>query len=427
MKLIKAIIFIFCYYISINFSAVYCQTKYSDCVLKDEIRTVLLHKEGWELSYPVIDLGSDAKLKLSFDDLGEDVENYSYSLLHCNADWTLSQLNAFDYVEGFNDQRITNYSGSVNTTMKYIHYSALFPNEDLKIKISGNYILKVFRDSNADDVVLMRRFLVVDNFVKTEASIRQALSPELKKTGQEITTTIKTKGLQMINPEQNLKLYIVKNFIWQNAHADMKPLFIRDGEIVYGNGEDNVFEGGSEFRFFDTKSFRYQSERVHDILFHEGIYNIKLADDDRRANKKYELVKDLNGKFMIQNQQGQLPETDADYCKVYFSLPLDAPLIDSDIYVAGFFSAYERSDNYKLKYSLERKQYEASLLLKQGYYNYQYFYSDQKTKSADFTYFEGNHFETENDYLILVYYRDFSDRYDKLCGFQIVNSVIREK
>jgi hypothetical protein len=61
--------------------------------------------------------------------------------------------------------------------------------------------------------------------------------------------------------------------------------------------------------------------------------------------------------------------------------------------------------------------------MKQGYYNYEYAFLKDGTTDGTASYFEGSHYETENDYMILIYYRNPQDRYDRLMGMGMANSV----
>ena len=113
-------------------------------ILNKNMHTVLLHLEGDPLSYPIIKLNSMDKLQLSFDDFNDEFQEYYYSIYHCNSDWTLSELMQSEYIDGFFENKISDYEYSFNTLIRYTNYKLIFPEEILKPKLSGNYIISVF-------------------------------------------------------------------------------------------------------------------------------------------------------------------------------------------------------------------------------------------------------------------------------------------
>ena len=110
--------------------------RFENYIYKDNIKTAILHKEGWQLSSPVIELNSNEKIKLSFDDLDADSKNYYYTIIHCNANWEPSDIRDSEYIEGFIENQITDYKFSFNTMQNYTHYNLIIPNEDLNIRNS---------------------------------------------------------------------------------------------------------------------------------------------------------------------------------------------------------------------------------------------------------------------------------------------------
>lgn len=401
--------------------------KYEDFIYKPNIHSALLYKEGWELSYPVIDMNSPTPLVLHFDDLDPEIKDYSYTFLHCNSDWQPSSLMQADYLDGFAENKIYNYTSSFNTTTTYTHYNISFPNNDVKLKVSGNYIIKVFNNFDPNDIVLTKRFYVVDSKVSVTANVKQAVLSDFRKSGHQVDFEINKQFYSISDSYNDIKVVLMQNYRQDNVISTLKPQFVNGENLVYNFNEDNFFMAGGEYRYFDMKTLRLNAERVDQITYVNGAFHVKLLDDERRTFKTYIYHKDINGKYLVKSQDGQSNDTEADYAFVYFSLPYDAPVIKGDIYVCGALSDWNFSKNNKMKYNFERKQYELVLLLKQGYYNYQYFFLKDGDTKGDVATVEGSHFETENDYLIFVYHKDISSRYDKLIGFQIANSVIKNK
>jgi hypothetical protein len=398
--------------------------RYEDRIYKKSIRTVELRDENFRLSQPILQLGSDEKLKLSFDDLDADLKNYSFSLIHCNANWEPSDLISSEYIDGFTDNVINDYRYSFNTLQLFTHYNAFFPNSSMRITRSGNYLLKVYADGNPENIVITRRFLVYDNKVSVTCRVQQASIIEDRNYKQELDFTILQNNYQISNPYNDLKIVITQNNRWDNMKTDLKPVFVKDGELVYDYDQENVFAGGNEFRFFDIKSIRYHSEKVMDTKIDSAGNQVILYPEEKRAFKRYYSQSDINGDFYIRAQDaGNNSEAEADYCYVHFFLPYDEVLTSGNLYVFGAYNSWTCNKENLMRYNDERRGYECTLLLKQGYYNYEYAFLKDGAASADETLVEGSHYETENDYSIYVYHRKQGTFYDQLIGVKHVNSM----
>ncbi len=395
---------------------------YEDYVFRDNIRTAQMHVKGWEMSYPVIELGSNEELIFSFDDLDGDVKDYQYRLIHCNADWTPSSLFATDYIDGFFENQLDNYNFSFNTFIRYTHYSLVLPNPDANLKLPGNYVIKVYEDYDEDKIVLTKRFMLSDSRVSINARVHKPQMHHYHSTGQQITISIMHPELVINDPRSELFVTVMQNGRQDNSVKSLTPLYIRAREIVYENNEKMVFHAGNEFRNFDTKSLRYQTEFIRNMDYFEGINHVELHPSPSRRYARYFNYHDINGRYLIRNEEGRNPSIDADYVKVYFTLPWDVPFDNGNVYVMGALSDWNFYHWNTMTYNYENKAYELTMLLKQGYYNYQFVFLEEGSSVADATLFEGNFFETENDYLILVYHRAPGSRFDRLVGTRQINS-----
>jgi len=402
------------------------QIFYENRIYKDGIYTALLHRDGFDLTYPFIELKSTEKLRLSFDDFSDNTSNYYYTIIHCDANWQPSPLSPMDYIDGFVDDQITDYNFSFNTLQPFVHYSLTIPNENFRIKLSGNYILLVFEDGLKDFPVLTKKFMVVDSRTEIKANIKRATIINLMRSHQEIDIVLRNT-FRVRDPFQDIQLVILQNGRWDNAITNLKPIFVRDDELIYDYEEENTFPGGSEFRYFDLKSIRYQSERIQAIEFIRPLYHVYLVPDEFSTFKVYLQWQDLNGKFLIKNSDANDSRVEADYVNVHFSLERNQPVSNGNIYVFGLLSDWQFSRKNMMKFNAEAKKYELTMLLKQGYYDYQYVYLEDKSTIADAGFIEGNHWQTENDYIVLTYYREFGSRYDQLTGFKVFNSKNADK
>ena len=401
--------------------------RYEDFTYKKNIRTVQLHKDDWEFSAPVLKLGSAEKIKLSFDDLDADSKNYRFTIVHCDASWQPSdRLLQSEYISGFFDDNINDYQYSKNTIQHYVHYELLFPTENLKPTRSGNYLLKVFLDYDPSNLILTKRFMVMDERVNIVPDIHHATIINDYNYKQEVDFTIQTTGYQITNPYQDLKVVVMQNDRWDNAITKLKPLFVKDNELTYDYDQDNVFSGGNEFRNFDIKSLRWNSEFVkYNSSDTSGKDQVYLYPCKPRNYLQYLSDRDINGKFKITRQESSpaASETEAEYVHVHFTLAMKEPVGDGSIYVFGALSNWKYSNENKMHYNKVLSQYEATLYVKQGYYNYEYVYLKDDEKTGDESRVEGSHYETENDYAIYVYYKPLSSNYDQLIGIKRVNSI----
>lgn len=396
---------------------------YSDFVYDKDIKTVLLHKKGWELSYPVIELNSNEKLQLYFDELSTDPSTYYYTIIHCSSSWEPSNLMETDYIEGFTESNIKDYSLSFNTTYDYIHYSLEFPNEDMSPKFSGNYILLVYKNYNKDEPVITRKFYVVEKRVEINAEVKRPKAGDLFDLGQEVDFKILYSGYPVRDPYSEIKVTLMKNYRSDNTINSLKPLFMSNDELDYSYDGKNSFLAGREFRYFNIKSTRYQSEFIDSTKFQNPYYHVYLSPLENRSVKPYYFVNDFNGMYYIDVQEGRDKHVDADYVYVHFKMPVDAPVIEGKVYLMGAFADWSFRTENEMVYNFNERIYELDLLLKQGFYNFMVAYLPQNGKEADLSVFEGNFYETENDYNIFVYHADFSLRYEKLIGYLKVNSL----
>jgi hypothetical protein len=396
-----------------------------DAVFNKNIKTVEFYKEGWEFAYPILEINDSKTLSFSFDDLDTKYKTYNYTIVHCEADWTPSRISPPDYLDGFYPNLLTQYEASASVHIPYYHYKLQIPNENVRLKISGNYVLLIYTESD-DKPFIMKRFVVVDQRVTIEPQIRRPVLPIYQNNYQEVDFTINYSEYPIVDPLQSLKVVVVKNNQWKFSSTDFKPVFIHNAELVYNSEDKNLFLGGNEFRSFDTKSLKHIQANMQAIDYQGDSWKVTLRPDKARDAMGYYYNEDINGKFLIQNQEGTNPTTDAEYAHVLLTFAAPEALPDGDIYAYGGFADFNCYDDNRMKYNPDRGAYELDLLVKQGYYNYQYVYVPKKQKeTVDERYFEGSYYETENDYVIYVYYRPFSSRYDKLIGVKVVNSLKR--
>ena len=398
---------------------------YVDTVFSDSIRTVQLKRTDWELSYPVIRLDSDEQLELSFDELSGEMKQYYYTIEHCSSDWLPSEITYTEYAEGYMEIPVYSFKYSRITTFRYVHYSFVFPNDQLRIRYSGNYVVKVYANHEVDKPVLICRFYVVDPKASFDIAVNRPVQGQLFNAGHQIDFKIHHQIENLVDPLRELRVIISQNFSFHNAVYDMLPVHMESNMMDYTLQKGNIFLAGNEFRNMDITNVRYVSSFVDHIELQVPYYHFYLKPSRVRTYDRYVYDQDINGRYKIAIGRSGDPDTDADYVYVHFTLPMDAPDVDGDFYVFGLLSDWQCKPEFKMHYNYESHAYELTALLKQGYYNYEYVYKRKKGVVIDHTYIEGNHWETENDYYIFLYYRPFSGRYEQLIGIGMANSLIK--
>jgi len=398
---------------------------YGDFTHKNNIKTVLFNQKGFDLSPPLIRMGSGDRLILRFDDLDADYKQYHYTIIHCDAHWQPSELRKHEYIEGFYEDQIRDYRRSMNTRVPYTHYWLEFPNANLRPAKSGNYILKVFLEGDPGNVVFTRRFSVFRQIVTVDGYVQQANLVRYRDRKQQLVFNINTGSYRITNPYRDLKVVITQNGRWDNAITGLPPRTIRGNELLYDHEEKTLFEGNNEFRRFDIRSLRYLSERVEDIRSSRRYWDVYLLPDRPRAYQRYVTDDDLNGRFQVMTHDARDNHLEGDYAWVHFHLPMEGgPLEQGYLHVMGALTDWHFSEENKMNYNYGEQAYELSLLLKQGYYNYLYAYLSEDDSEADISHIEGSHSVTENDYTIYVYHRQPGDLYDRLVGIGHMNPAI---
>ena len=258
--------------------------------------------------------------------------------------------------------------------------------------------------------------MILETKLSIEAQVRKATLAEYRNTKHEVDFIIKHPNLVIADPFSDIKVTLKQNDKEDNAITDLIPLFVKNDELIYEYDEENTFWSNNEFRHFDIKSLRYQSERIKEIRFDSTYNQVYLFNDQKRSFDRYSIEPDINGKFIIKSQEGWKSNIEADYAFVHFTLPTDN-ISYGDLYLLGSFSDWQLKEDFKLEYNKKKKQYEGNVYLKQGYYNYHYALQDISTNRIDVSFIEGTHYQTRNDYYIYVYYRCIGDRYDKFVGF----------
>jgi hypothetical protein len=404
-----------------------------DHIYKPNIRTVKLYKSGDLYSYPVLVLNSNEQLELHFDDMDGDVKYYYYSFQLCNADWTPANVQSFDYIRGFQSNRITTYRSSSIVQTRYTHYQAYLPERNSAPTKGGNYLLKVFLNDDTSKLVFTKRMLVISSKTSVTAQVMQPFNGNFFRTHQRVQVSVSTLANQITTfSPQDLKVVVVQNYIWNGASVLDRPTIFRGNYYEYSDEENTTFAAGKEWRWIDLRSLRLMSDRMLKLSDNDsnGRVDVYIKPDVERRDQLYVYYRDINGIYTVENRDNSNALWQSDYAQVHFTYvpPGNRAYEGKSVYVFGELTNYEQNDDTRMQFNNETGVYEKELYLKQGYYNYSYVTLTDKKQagvSPSLENTEGNYWGTENGYMVMVYFRPFGARADELVGFARVNSAFQ--
>lgn len=398
-----------------------------DYVFSPFIGTPQLFMAGNQRGYPILRLNTSDQMELHFDDLDGNVKNYYYTFVLCNEDWTPAEVSEFDYIKGFSQVRIDNYTLSSVALTRYVHWKATLPDPNCIPIHSGNYLLKVYLDGDTSKLAFTKRFLVIDARVPIQSQLLTPQNPDLSRAYQNIQFRLRTSAINPPNPLDQIKVDILQNNRWDNVMRGMKPTFAINNDLQYNNPDDVNFEGGSEWRWIDLQSFRFQSDRLGLVTYSKEGTDIIAKPDPERSHREYYFYQDYNGDYVIRTTEPYNVAYQGDYATVHFSFipPGGTAYADKDVYMIGRWNGEAENDSTRMVFDPDKGRYERSFFLKMGYYSYCYVTVDRNDPAMkpSFAETEGNHVETENNYMILVYYRALGSRADELVGISTFNSL----
>lgn len=366
--------------------------------------------------FPVVQLNET--IYLEFDDTTASEQDYYYKIIHCDYDWTPSQLLKSQYLTGVDNQRIIDYENSYTTLQPYSNYRLTIPNENVRLKVSGNYLLEIYNSTY--ELQFSRRFVIFKDVVTVGAFVKRSRDFKFLNEKQVVQFTINSGNFEIVNPKKEVKVAILQNYYWPTTIYDVKPQFTMGTELVYKYDQETSFYGGNEFLNFDTKDLRAPSSVISHIEL-DDIYQHYLFADRYRSVREYTYFPDINGDFVVRTLQGDDESREAEYTNLHFSLPYSEALNLDEVYVFGKFNNYALTDDNKMTYNEENGMMETAIKMKQGFYNYKYVIK-KETEELDYKTISGSFHFTENSYLILVYYRNFGDIYDSIIGVGSANS-----
>lgn len=382
----------------------------------ENIKSIVLRPLQTNNYTPIIRLSE--RFILEFDDLNATQEQYTYKIEHYDYNWNPSGLIATEFINGYASDWIRDFEDSFNTFQPYTHYQLQIPNDNTRIKISGNYLITILNED--EEIVFTRPFIIYKPGVDVGVSVHRSRDIATLNSKQNIQFVINHSNLMINNPSLEIKVALYQNNDWNTLIKDIKPQFYRGSQLLYKYVNGNSYWAGNEFLFFDTKQVRNATNNIAKVELND-LFDTYLYLDEERLHKTYTLNPDINGNFVLRTADGGETETEADYTWVHFALESFENIGSDDIYIYGNFNGWQLTEENKMTYNETLKFYTGKLLLKQGFYNYLYVTAN-KDGEINNTAVEGSFYQTENDYSVVVYYRPIGSRYDQVIGYGQANS-----
>lgn len=387
----------------------------ADGVFDERFRTLQIAVENAPMGYPpVIGLYSDDRLVVSFDELANDRSYLRYSVVHCNADWQPSTLVDTEFLDGFNEGTVEEWDFSRATSVAYVHYRIVLPDGRFRFKVSGNYLLRVYREENADDVLLQVRFMVNESTASVTGNVDFATDIDYRDAHQQVNFAVEVSDGAMVEDLFNdLKVTVTQNGRTDNERKIGHPLRAVGKTAVYEHLRPLIFTGGNNYRRFETVSVTVPSIGVDYLGYEDPYYHAVLQTDISRKGLPYLYDLNLHGNYLVSERDSSEPDVDADYVVTHFSL--ESPRLQGkSVFIDSDFVNRRFNPESLMLYNEVTGRYERTLLLKQGAYSYQYLCVPDGQPEGSTADIEGNRYPTRNRYLIKVYHRRRTERYDRL-------------
>lgn len=387
-------------------------------ILDPDVHTLQLVVDGDPTRPPILMMGRHQHLDISWDEMSHDALRYIYHIEHCDADWNPStEIFESDYLSGLNDQLIENYEHSFNTTQIYTHYTLSLPNPQVSLRLSGNYRVRIFHeddDMSEAEPVLEAQFCLYENAMPVRIQVSGNTDVDFNRDHQQVSLAVSYGNLNVTDPARELKTVVMQNRRWDNRVTDLEPNIRNARGIEFTHNRDLIFPAGSEFHRFELLDIHRTALGVDRMDWYDPYWHATLMP--LPAGRNYEYSEDQNGVYVLRSADNQDDATTAEYVIVHFRLQTPR-LSGDDVFVCGLWTGEPFAEECRMEYDEKRGEYEAAVLLKQGYYSYQFRQEDGSTAQT-----MGDFYQTENEYCALVYYRGQGARYDRLVGYAVVKS-----
>lgn len=364
---------------------------------------------------PILRLNSDDRLYIGFDELSHNYQRFTYRLEPCNPDWTPTEgLFESDWLVGFNDLPIENYDNSLNTTTLYTHYSLTFPNRECQLKMSGNYRLYIFNEDGEEAIAVELR--VVEPLMNVGLSASTNTELGLNTRYQQVSMTVNYNSLRVTRPDEQIQTFVMQNGREDNMKVNVRPNQITPAGLKWEYNRALIFDAGNEYHKFEVLDPRRQSMGIAGVRWDEDTKTWHALPVPCEPRRNYLYDEDANGAFLLRNSDNYDAERTSEYVYIHYRLQPARHYADARVILSGRWTT-ESPEQYVMTYDEESHSYNATVMQKLGYYNYQMLLVDMDGTTHPLPE-EGSFFETENAYQGLVYYKGTGERSWRLVGFQ---------
>ena len=365
------------------------------------------------MSPAVLRLGTDDILHIAFDELSHDYHRYTYTLERCEADWTPAQgIFESDWLEGFNAIVIDDHEPSINTIVPYTHYQLQIPNDQCRLKMSGNYRLYIIDDEQQEQLACVE-FMVTEQKMSLFMEATTNTDIDLNTSHQQLDITLNYGNLVVTNPQEQIRMVVRQNDRDDNCRRDIPPTFINNNGLRWQHCRPLIFEAGNEYRKYEVLDPSHPTMGIDYIRWDGDQYQVFPFISEPRPHYIYD--EDSDGAFYIRNSDNVENDIASEY--VWVNYRLKAPVLPSGrIMIQGHWTT-EAPETYEMTYDATTQLYTASILQKQGYYSYQYLWMDNDGHQQ-FLPSEGSFYQTENRYQTYIYYKGTEDRTWRLVSYR---------
>ncbi len=388
-------------------------------IFDQNVRTLTLTVNDDPTLPPYLPFGGRQHLVIEWDEMSHNYKRYVYHIDHCDWDWQPTDgIFESDFLEGLNDQLIEDYEKSFNTTQIYTHYRLRIPDKQLRLRLSGNYRVRIYEedaDRDEDLPVLEARFCIFENAAGIVAQLSSNTDIDFNRSHQQMTLSVGFGTLQVYDPQRELKVIVMQNRRWDSRIENLVPNVRRANGIDFTHNRQLIFPGGSEYHRFEILDVHRTATGVERIEWFEPYYHATLFAE--KPVHAYSYIEDQNGVYVLRSSDDYDDATTAEYIVVHFFLQ-SPRLQGGDVYVSGWWSGQTFNPDCKMEYDDINQEYHAAILLKQGYYSYEFVQQDGLTART-----MGSFYETENEYQVLVYYRGQGARYDRLVAYNTMHNA----
>lgn len=375
------------------------------------IRTVQLYAGSNERRLPVTTLGGAGEpLTLEFDLMGTDGRPLSVYFQHADRNWE-RDLSPSRALESFQDDRLLDYRSSQGTEVPYVHYRYRFPNDEIRFRVSGNYVLRVTERGRRDSVLFEYPFYVAEQRgdLKLEAeglAVPGQRAPSLRPVAR-FRPPPEIQG----NPFGHTVCF-VRNGRVTRPRCEERPKLMRQPELTFELSRDRAYAPIAAGYEVDLTTLQ-PSSQIAQVDRSQSPVRVVLDADYARFGEAPRRMRGGFGQPVVRAAlPGRIdPATRAEYVETVFAFvpgqkrPYGAPLL-----VSGNFRDATTADGVQMTWSQSRSRYETSVLLKQGIYRYEYSTADP-TLTAQI---RSTQPRITGRYTAFVYYRDARRNTDRL-------------